>query len=418
MIWSNEVTMKTKTLAGALLIVIGILLIIYYVLVIQPQSEAKKLLTEATLIYERNDKESINQAVTILTKIIARYPDTKTAIEAYYYIGQCYEKLNLNRLAYLKYVYLVKNNRKNLSDDMYKNILARIAHINWLQNYSEESAHQLLTLLNASMDRNYRSKIYSELGHLYLKNGEIQKAKRMFDIAINEDSTNEEAILGRARSLKHLGMDAEAYNHYDYFLRYYGAVSQYVNDVKNAYKVQAYKSGLNAFRSGHYSDAIGFFNRVLIHFGGDKLSENALYWIGESYFAMRQFDRAIAYFNKVLTNEFYHKDQDAQIKKGYAYFMQKKFDLAAREFQRYIREFPRGKYVAVAKEWKNMSTAELQNIIEGKKAESEGYIEEELKPKPQPQKNNTNENDLGLEEDEEVLGTVSQDFNDVNVAEF
>ena len=87
MIWSNEVTMKTKTLAGALLIVIGILLIIYYVLVIQPQSEAKKLLTEATLIYERNDKESINQAVTILTKIIARYPDTKTAIEAYYYIG-------------------------------------------------------------------------------------------------------------------------------------------------------------------------------------------------------------------------------------------------------------------------------------------------------------------------------------------
>jgi tetratricopeptide (TPR) repeat protein len=133
---------------------------------------------------------------------------------------------------------------------------------------------------------------------------------------------------------------------------------------------------------------------------------------------MRQFDRAIAYFNKVLTNDFYHKDQDAQIKKGYAYFMQKKFDLAAREFQRYIREFPNGKYVAVAKEWKNMSTAELQNIIESKKAESEGYIEEELKQKPQPQKNNTNENDLGLEEDEEVVGSVSQDFNDVNVAEF
>ena len=415
--------MKTKTLTGVLLILIGVCLLIYYVQVIQPQNEAKKLLTEATLIYERGDKESIAQAVSILTKIIARYPDTKTAVEAYYYIGQCYEKLNLNRLAYLKYVYLVKNNRKDLSEDLYKNILARIAHINWLQNYNEESAHQLLTLLNSSMDKGYRSKIYSELGHLYLKTGEVAKAKRMFDIAVNEDGGNEEAILGRARALKHLGMDNEAYNHYDYFLRYFGGVSQYTNDVKNAYKIQAYKSGLTAFRNGRYAEAIGFFNRVLTYFGGDRLSENALYWAGESYFAMRQFDRAITYFNKALVNDFYHKDQDAQIKKGYAYFMQKKFDLAAREFQKYLREYPNGKYVAVAKEWKNMSTTELQNIIEGKKSLEEGSLEEEVKPQPQqqqPKKQNkkTKDEDLGLEEDEEVTGSVTGEFDDVNVAEF
>jgi hypothetical protein len=61
----------------------------------------------------------------------------------------------------------------------------------------------------------------------------------------------------------------------------------------------------------------------------------------------------------VLSNGFYHKDQDAQIKKGYAYFSTKRFDLAAREFQNYLRQNPNGRYAPIAREWSQMSTREL-----------------------------------------------------------
>jgi hypothetical protein len=62
------------------------------------------------------------------------------------------------------------------------------------------------------------------------------------------------------------------------------------------------------------------------------------------------------------------KDEDARIKKGYAYFLMKKFDLAAHEFQVYINSYPRGKYLDTAEKWKSMSTQELLYRIR----ESEG----------------------------------------------
>jgi tetratricopeptide (TPR) repeat protein len=82
---------------------------------------------------------------------------------------------------------------------------------------------------------------------------------------------------------------------------------------------------------------------------------------------MRNYDRAIGFFDRVLTNGYYHKDQDAQIKKGYSYFSTKRFDLAAREFQNYLRQFPNGRYSHIASEWKQMSTRELLYRIEAQR---------------------------------------------------
>ncbi len=410
--------MKTKTIIGVLLIVCGLGLYIYYDQYIQPEREASKLLVEAKMIYERGNREAVNDAINLFTKIIARYPETEMVGEAYYYIGQCYEKLGLKRLAYLKYVYLLKNNREQLSDSLQRDLIVRVAHINVLKKNSEEAIHQMYALLNSSMNKEFRSRVYSELGHTYLKTGEYSRARRMFEIALREHGSNEDAILGRARSLKHLGQESEAYDNYDYFLKYYGEISQYTDDVKDSYRNQAYQSGLHAFRKGQYWKGIGFFKRVLTHFPGHKRSENALYWTGECYFALKKFDRAIGYFNRTLTNNFYHKDQDAQIKKGYSYFMSKRFDLAAREFQKYIRYYPRGKYVAVAREWNKISTKELRYRIQRSSPSSDEKEEETL---PEEEKvDDSLDDELGLQEDEEVSATdqgIYKRIERVNVAE-
>lgn len=372
--------MKPKLIVGILLVLLGAGVFVYNESFLRPEREAREMMVEATMIYERGDKESINQAINIFTKVIAKYPSSRLIPEAYYLIGQCYERIGLNRLAFLKYSYLIKNNHPHLSADLRKEVMIRLARLNVIRQYNEEGINQLYALLNANYNRDLRSRIYSELGHTYLRLGEYQRSRRMFDIALAENGTNEEALVGKARAFKHLGMDDDAYDTYEYFLRYYGAVSQYASDVRSAYRDQAYRSGLAAFRKGSYEGAISYFNRVLKNFPDDRLAENAMYWIGESNFAQRRFDTAISWFNRALSNSQYHKDEDAQIKKGYAYFLSKRFDLAAREFQTYLRNYPAGRHAATAREWKSMSTKELLYRIEGRKTPDEADEEESPTP--------------------------------------
>ena len=350
--------MKQWILVGVIMIFMGIGLFAYYDSFIKPEREAKELIVEAKMSYERGTSESINKAIEIFTKVIAKYPRTESAFEAYYYIAQGYEKLNLNRLAYLKYIYLLKNNNK-IPAETEQEIKARVARLKIMKRYDEEGIHQLLGLLNYTDNKDFRSRVYAELGHTYLKRGEFASSKRMFDLALSENGNNEEAILGKARTFKRMGNDSQAYDLYDHFLKYYSNFSYYTNDVTKAYDRQLYDSGINNYRKGRYYPAIEYFRKYLNHFPGDSKAENSLYWIGESYFALKKYDSAISYFKRTLSNGYYHKDQDAMIKTGYSYFMAKNYDLAAREFQAYLETYPNGKYVTKAKQWKEMSTKEM-----------------------------------------------------------
>ncbi|HOW84165.1 MAG TPA: tetratricopeptide repeat protein [Spirochaetota bacterium] len=359
----NGATRLFLTIAGSVVIAAGIGLLIVYLHKVQPEKEARELLVEGKLAYEREDKDSINNSINLFSKIIARYPDTKSADEAIYLIGQGYEKLGLNRLAYLKYVYILKNT-KNLSQDLANDIRVRLSRLKIMREHTEEGIDQLLGLVNYSSNNDFRSRIYTELGHAYLKEGDYKKARRMFDIALSENGGNEEAILGKARSFIHLGDDNKAYDLYEYFLKYYGNFSQYAADVRKSFARNLYDSGMRSYRRGSYYPAIEYFKRYLSNFPGDRKVENSLYWIGESYFGLKKYTSAATYFGRVLGNTIYTKDEDALIKRGYSYFMEKKFDLAAREFQTYIEKFPGGKNIETARKWKEMSTKEIMYRIE------------------------------------------------------
>jgi TolA-binding protein len=371
---------------GIILIIIGGSLFVLYDRYVRPERDAQNIVEESRLIMERGDRDSANLAINTLRKVLVKYGNTRSAPSAYYMTGLAYEKIGLYRLAYLKYSYLFKHPLYEKSSASLLND-AKIAmnRIKILRNYSAEGMHNLYNMLDGSQNTELRSRVYSELGQAYLRSNDLKQATTSFDIALQENSSNEEAIIGKARALKKSGLDDEAFNLYDYYLKYYGMVSPYSADVKATYLNELYAAAINAFKAANYNRSIDLFSRLLGRFGDNRLSENALYWIGESYFAQKKFEAAIGYFNKVLSNGYYHKDEDAQIKKGYAYFIMKRFDIAAREFQTYLKNYPHGRLAEDAKRWKDMSTQEIKIKVENFKAPAVSDADEGIKTPEQKQ---------------------------------
>ncbi|PKL37354.1 MAG: hypothetical protein CVV44_17120 [Spirochaetae bacterium HGW-Spirochaetae-1] len=413
--------MKKEAVIGIILIFLGMGFFAYYDQFIKPEENARQLLREGKLVFERGNKEALNDSINLFTKIIARYPETESARDAYYFIAQSYEKLGLNRLAYLKYIYILKN-EKNISEQFASEVKARIARLTIMKQQTEEGVHQLLDMLNYSANNDFRSRVYTELGHTYLKGGEYSKSKRMFDIALSENGSNEEAILGKARAFKRLGEDDKAYDLYEYFLKYYGDFSPYSHDLRSAYLSQLYNSAYNSYKRGSYYKSIEYFSRLIRFFPGYKKTENALYWIGENYFALKKYELAINYFDRTLLNGFPHKDEDARMKKGYSYFMAKRFDLSAREFQQYLKDYPHGRHVSTAKKWKEMSTREILYRIKDKmEPEDEKDMEKEPDKGKDLEKEESDEESVGDDLSngaDEVSNTESAEESELeNVAE-
>jgi tol-pal system protein YbgF len=111
-----------------------------------------------------------------------------------------------------------------------------------------------------------------------------------------------------------------------------------------------YDRGLEHFHSRDYRSAIEVFESLLATSANNSLSDNAQYWIGESHYALGQYDKAIIDFEKVFTFPKSNKDDDAQYKLGLCY-MRKGDNVKAREeFQRLLDLYPKSEYISRVKE--------------------------------------------------------------------
>lgn len=62
----------------------------------------------------------------------------------------------------------------------------------------------------------------------------------------------------------------------------------------------AYNLAYNDYLNGRYELAVAGFQRFLQDFSNTSLAPNALYWLGESYYAMKDHVRAMQAFEKVV----------------------------------------------------------------------------------------------------------------------
>lgn len=110
-----------------------------------------------------------------------------------------------------------------------------------------------------------------------------------------------------------------------------------------------YQIALNGYYSKRYREAIKMFNELLSIDTNNSLSDNCQYWIGECYYALRDFKKAIIEFEKVFTFIRNNKEDDAQLKLGLCYINLRDKERARSELNRLLTNYPNSEYVQKAK---------------------------------------------------------------------
>ncbi len=112
-----------------------------------------------------------------------------------------------------------------------------------------------------------------------------------------------------------------------------------------------YDEALQTYRSRNFSAAIQSFQELLNESMTHSLSDNAQYWIGESYWGLAQYQQAVVAFQKVFTFPQSNKDPDAQLKIGLCYLQLGDNERAREAFEKVINNYPTSEYVSVARRY-------------------------------------------------------------------
>lgn len=111
---------------------------------------------------------------------------------------------------------------------------------------------------------------------------------------------------------------------------------------------QHYESALQLFFGKNYQEAISRFENLMRSNPDHRLASNCQYWIGESYYAMRDYRRAINAFQEVMNYRRSYKFDDALIMSGLSYMRLGDSIMAREHFQQLISRFPESEYTPKA----------------------------------------------------------------------
>jgi len=112
---------------------------------------------------------------------------------------------------------------------------------------------------------------------------------------------------------------------------------------------QVYNAALQAFRAREHGQAVLDFLDFIAKYPRHPLAANAQYWIGEAYYAQRDYRQALVEFQKVFEYG-PAKAPDALVKMGLCWVQLRDVRRAQDLWQRALREYPRSEAAATAQQ--------------------------------------------------------------------
>ncbi len=114
---------------------------------------------------------------------------------------------------------------------------------------------------------------------------------------------------------------------------------------------KAYQEAMELLKAEKYELAIRRFRKFIKEYPGHDLSDNAQYWIGESYYGLKRYDEAIIEFEEVIRQ--YPKGDKvpaALLKEGLAFHELKDDNTARQILKKVIDQYPQSEEAKLARE--------------------------------------------------------------------
>ena len=141
------------------------------------------------------------------------------------------------------------------------------------------------------------------------------------------------------------------------------------DQVKNLNEFQIFEKGLGKVNANQYKEAISNFRTFLTSHPKSIYADNAQYWIGECYYAMRDFAAAVAEFQNVIKKyPASPKVASSLLKQGLSFFAMQSFEEAKAFLSKLISRFPTSSEAIRAQE----ALSRIKDLLEAKTREPTG----------------------------------------------
>lgn len=105
-----------------------------------------------------------------------------------------------------------------------------------------------------------------------------------------------------------------------------------------------YIDALASFQNSEWESSLAGFNYLIKIDSDHDLADNSQYWIGEIYYAIKDYNRSIKEFEKVSSFINSNKLDDAQYKIGLCYTNLGEKNIARKKFSNFLQYFPNSEY--------------------------------------------------------------------------
>jgi tol-pal system protein YbgF len=112
-----------------------------------------------------------------------------------------------------------------------------------------------------------------------------------------------------------------------------------------------YQQAFNLLRQSLYDQAIKAFQQYLVAHPNDRYSDSAQYWLAEAYYVKREFEPALAEYQKVIINfPQSQKAGDAMLKAGFTLAELGQHEAAKKQLEELVQKFPETTVARMAEE--------------------------------------------------------------------
>jgi len=114
---------------------------------------------------------------------------------------------------------------------------------------------------------------------------------------------------------------------------------------------QVYQAAMGEYAKGRFEQALRAFQDLLDQFPNSRMSDDAQFMIGESYYGMKEYVDAVSEYDKVIKS---YPDSDrvpgARLKKAFSLFSLGKKGQGVIELQQIVQRFPSTKEAEIARQ--------------------------------------------------------------------